>query len=127
VASLGLTSGAALAHDIYSTLPQRDKNGEPTGTLCCGGTDCEAVSYEINPDGSAYFMPTKNVQGRVLVPRDKITWMAVPGGEYSEAHWCGRKRHVGSAWGSSDDPAPGGDQPDETFWTYCAFIAPGGV
>jgi hypothetical protein len=114
--------GLVSAHDIYTTLKQPDGVA-----LCCGGTDCEAVAYKILPTGDAIVSPRKNVQGEVLVPKDKITWMQVPGGEYSEAHWCGRKRYSGTAWGSVNDGATTPDQPDPTFWTYCAFIAPGGV
>lgn len=119
-----ILAAKAHAHDIYTDLHY---GGAATGRLCCGGNDCEPVAYRILPTGDAIFSPRKNVQGEVLVPKDKITWMAVPGGESSEAHWCGRKRLSGSAWGSVNDGKPDNEQPDPTFWTYCAFIAPGRV
>ena len=43
-------SNAALAHDIYSNL--RDRDGNP----CCGGQDCEPVKALPLPNGS-YYLP----------------------------------------------------------------------
>jgi hypothetical protein len=43
-------SSAALAHDIYSTLRDRD------GHLCCGGQDCKPVEAVGLPDGSSRFI-----------------------------------------------------------------------
>jgi len=51
--SLGLWSEASntvLAHDIYSTLRDRD------GHLCCGGQDCKPVEPIVLPNGS-YYLP----------------------------------------------------------------------
>ena len=45
-------SSTVLAHDIYSTLRDRD------GNLCCGGQDCEPVEATVLPDGS-YYVPAK--------------------------------------------------------------------
>jgi hypothetical protein len=116
------TGSRVHAHDIYSTL----RDG-PTGTgqLCCGGDektgDCEAVRYEINVDGSAIFTSRRYGGASVLIAHDKITWLPVPGGEANEAHWCGVPR-------TKVFLAPvNNENPDPTFWTYCAFIAPGGV
>lgn len=116
-----MTTIGANAHDIYTHLRE---GGVPTGQLCCGGDpntgDCEAVRYQMNPDGSATFF-SRRYGVSVLIGADKITWMAVPGGEHSEAHWCGKSRQIVSG-------APIDDRnPDPAYWTYCAFIAPGGV
>jgi hypothetical protein len=43
-------SNAALAHDIYSGLRDRD------GDLCCGGQDCKPVKAITLPNGS-YYLP----------------------------------------------------------------------
>jgi hypothetical protein len=63
--SLGLCSGASnivLAHDIYSTL--RDRNGG----LCCNGQDCKPVEATALPNGS-YYLPTTNE----VIPADMAT------------------------------------------------------
>lgn len=109
----------AHAHDVYNQLRSA------TGQLCCGGDpvtgDCEGiVSPHENVDGSATFF-SKRYGASVLVAKDKITWLPVPGGEDYEAHWCGVPRaKVPLAPVNDDNPDPG-------FWTYCAFWAPGGV
>jgi hypothetical protein len=43
-------SSSVLAHDIYSTLRDRD------GHLCCGGQDCKPVDAFVLPNGS-YYLP----------------------------------------------------------------------
>jgi hypothetical protein len=43
-------SSTVLAHDIYSTLRDRD------GKLCCGGQDCKPVQVTVLPDGN-YYLP----------------------------------------------------------------------
>jgi len=43
-------SSTVLAHDIYSTLRDRD------GHLCCGGQDCKPVQAVVLPDGN-YYLP----------------------------------------------------------------------
>src|SRR6516165_402392 len=43
-------SNAALAHDIYSNLRDRE------GNLCCGGQDCAPVKALALPNGS-YYLP----------------------------------------------------------------------
>lgn len=108
------------AHDVYTQLRST------SGQLCCGGDpvtgDCEAIGsrYTIEPGGDAVFVSSR-YQARVKIGRDKITWLPVPGGEDSEAHWCGVPR-------TKVNLAPVTDEnPDPSFWTYCAFIAPGGV
>jgi hypothetical protein len=108
------------AHDVYTQLRST------TGQLCCGGDpktgDCEAIgtNYRIEPDGTAVFSSAR-YGATVRIGKDKITWLPVPGGEYSEAHWCGVPR-------TKVFLAPVTDEnPDKAYWTYCAFIAPGGV
>jgi hypothetical protein len=43
-------SNTVLAHDIYSTLRDRE------GHLCCGGQDCKPVQAVVLPNGS-YYLP----------------------------------------------------------------------
>ena len=43
-------SNTVLAHDMYSTLRDRD------GNLCCGGQDCKPVKALPLPNGS-YYLP----------------------------------------------------------------------
>jgi hypothetical protein len=114
------TTRPLLAHDVYTQLRST------TGQLCCGGDpvngDCEAIGsrYRIEPGGDAIF-ESGRYHAQVRIARDKITWLPVPGGEDSEAHWCGVPR-------SKVYLAPvNQDNPDASFWTYCAFISPGGV
>jgi hypothetical protein len=129
-----LFAPAAQAHDIYKGLHE---GLVPEGQLCCGGDpvtgDCEAVgtAYEVLPDGSAIFT-SERYKRQVHVSKEKITWAFVPTGEFSEAHWCGKPRQSttsgyapGSGYGMT--APPDAVQPDPETWTYCAFIAPGGV
>jgi hypothetical protein len=118
VIAAGVQSSAA--HDVYTQLRST------SGQLCCGGDpvtgDCEAIglNYRIEPDGTAVFSSAR-YGATVRIGRDKITWLPVPGGEESEAHWCGVPRYKVFL-------APVNDEnPDNAYWTYCAFIAPGGV
>ena len=63
--SLGLwseVSNSALAHDIYSTLRDRD------GHLCCGGQDCRPVEATVLPDGN-YYLPRSDE----IIPADMAT------------------------------------------------------
>ena len=48
VAAIALlcTSSTVLAHDIYSSVRDRD------GHLCCGGQDCKPVEATVLPDGN---------------------------------------------------------------------------
>ncbi|MFO1148895.1 MAG: hypothetical protein U1E62_11025 [Alsobacter sp.] len=117
LATLALTSvpnAPADAHDIYTRLRDR------SGYQCCGGDDCEAIGsdFRVRPDGSVV-MHSRRQGTWIAVAPDKITWLVVPGGEASEAHWCGRPRGAAEA-------GLGADQPDDGFWTYCAFVAPQG-
>ena len=55
-------SGSVLAHDIYSTLRDRD------GSLCCGGQDCRPVQAVVLPNGS-YYLPASGE----TIPADMAT------------------------------------------------------
>ena len=55
-------SSTVLAHDIYSTLRDRD------GHLCCGGQDCKPVEAVGLPDGDYYLPATDEV-----IPADMAT------------------------------------------------------
>src|ERR1700758_4290264 len=55
-------SSTVLAHDIYSTLRDRD------GHLCCGGQDCMPVEATVLPDGNYYLPKTGEV-----IPADMAT------------------------------------------------------
>lgn len=119
---LGLHTPAK-AHDIYNRLYEK---GEPNGRLCCGGDpvtgDCEGIAnYEVLPNGDALFVTQRYGGKTVRIGKEKIGWMMIPGGEAFEAHWCGVPRTKVYLAPVQDD------NPDTEFWTYCAFIAPGGV
>ena len=62
--SLGLWSEVSnsVAHDIYSTLRDRD------GHLCCGGQDCRPVEATVLPDGNYYLPRTGEI-----IPADMAT------------------------------------------------------
>jgi len=57
VAAIALlcTSSTVLAHDIYSSVRDRD------GHLCCGGQDCKPVEATVLPDGNYYLPGTDEV------------------------------------------------------------------
>jgi hypothetical protein len=98
----------AAAHDVYTGLRS------PAGRLCCGGDDCEVIEQvSVHRDGSATFL-SRRFRTAVRVPNDIITWIAVPGGH---AHWCG-------AAYQADNP---NDAFETLFFTFCAFIDPGGT
>src|SRR6478609_2740888 len=89
---LALTA-PCVAHDAYTGLRS------PAGRLCCGGDDCEVVEQvAIHSDGSATFLSARH-GAAVRVPRDVITWMAVPGGH---AHWCGAAYHAQNSTDASE-------------------------
>lgn len=119
-----LLSSTAYPHDIYSGLTQ---NPYPM-VSCCSGNDCEGVEWSgvtIHIDGSATLYSKRNGNS-VLVAAGRIKWDALPmdlEGRVYPAHWCGVKRSKIEA----GETAPTDDQPDPNYWTYCAFIAPGGA
>jgi hypothetical protein len=106
--------GRSHAHDIYTN--QREK-GLPTGFPCCGGDpetgDCEAVQYRMLPNGDAV-VTSNRYKRQVLIAGPRIAWMTIPGGEWSEAHWCGKPR---SGMTSAQALPPDADQPDPETWT----------
>lgn len=109
----------AAAHDIYSDLRSN------TGVPCCGGEDCEPVSYRILPNGDA-LVSSKRYRATIRVAKERITWTAIPGSR-DEAHWCGAPRV--SYFGNGVRQPPLRYPPDDTdpaFVTTCAFIDPGG-
>ena len=120
-----LASATAHAHDGYQSL--RSNNGQ----LCCGGDpvtgDCEPLDdqdVQIFADGSASFY-SHRYKARVQIGREKIVWLPTgvldEKGQEHPIHWCGVPR-------SKVYLAPVNDEnPDKAFWTYCAFITPGGV
>ena len=57
-------SSTVLAHDIYSTLRDRD------GHLCCGGQDCKPVEAVVLPDGN-YYLPG-NCRPSALVGQNEL-------------------------------------------------------
>jgi hypothetical protein len=110
--------GKAKAHDIYGGVRS------PTGQLCCGGDpktgDCEAVNYRMSADGSAWFVSNR-YKAVVHVGASTIVWEPIPGSP-EEAHWCGVPRSRVHPNAPLDE-----SNPDKEYWTYCAFIAPGGT
>jgi hypothetical protein len=116
-------AGRALAHDIYSELRQPG-----TGFKCCGGVgpdaDCEALDFsQISERNGSFVIDSKRWGRPVLLGTGRIVFSGVPGEKPGTAgHWCGKPRTMaGYGWQTSDD------QPDPTVWTFCAYIAPGGV
>lgn len=112
-ALLVLAAQPAHAHDIYTPLKS------PTGQLCCGGDDCEAIDdYEVHIDGSVTIHSRRH-GASVLVDAGKVTWLPVPGGEQHPVHWCGKPRGIYAF----DTP----EQPDPAYWTHCLYVSPGGA
>lgn len=126
----------AYPHDVYRGL-QKDGSRDPNNSYspCCGGDpvtgDCESYEkggYQVLANGDVVFT-TKRYGGKVTVPRDKVVWLPV---DDKEAHWCGKPR-ANMATGYSTGGVTMGnqqitaEQPDPVYWTYCAFVAPGGV
>lgn len=126
----------AYPHDVYKGL-QKDGSRDPNGSYspCCGGDpvtgDCEALDehqYQVLNNGDVVFS-SKRYSAKVTVPRDKVVWLPV---DDKPAHWCGKPRanmSTGYSPGSSgvSTMSPTAEQPDPVYWTYCAFVAPGGV
>lgn len=117
-------AAAVMAHAPYDSFYSGGAPG--IGRWCCNGDlngttgDCAPATYEMLRDGSA-LMQSKRYPGRTIrVAAHRILWMALPGGEMYEAHYCGIPRTPGG-------PPPNVDDPDPGFITFCAAIAPGGV
>ena len=60
--ALLFVSNTVLAHDMYSSLRDRD------GQLCCTGQDCKPVEATVLPNGS-YYLPLTDE----IIPADKAT------------------------------------------------------
>lgn len=126
--ALALSPGpGAHAHDIYTGL----RTGQ--GTPCCGGDpvtgDCEALDegqFTVRADGSL-LVRSHRYAATVQVAAEKVTWLPLPpglDGKVHPAHWCGVPRAALQA----RYPVPVVPyNPDPAFWTYCAFVAPGGA
>lgn len=73
-------------------------------------------------NGDAIFYPLKYPGAAIVVPGDKILWMALPDPEAAkfEAHICARPR-------SEVSVAPSAEDPDPNYMVICAAITPGGV
>ena len=95
---------------------------------CCGDDpingDCEPVgsAFSILPNGDVLFTSQRH-RAKVLVARDKVLWMTLRGGEFSEAHWCGRRREE-LVQSELRVPPPTTLNPDPVFLTFCAIISP---
>jgi hypothetical protein len=115
---------AAKGHDLYKDFWSGGSRG--LGRWCCSGNaegtmgDCSPATYRMRPDGSAVMRPRQFPDREILVPKHRILWTTVPGGEAFEAHWCGRPKQPDGLYDVAEDPDPG-------FVTFCAAIAPGGV
>jgi hypothetical protein len=116
-------------HDIYADLFENGgyRNEGAKGLPCCGDDpingDCEPVgsAFSILPDGDFLFTSQRH-HAQIQVARDKVLWMTLRGGEFSEAHWCGRLRR--ELVQSEGVHPPTTLNPDPVFWTFCAMISP---
>ena len=112
----------AYPHDIYHGV--RDHRN----VLCCGGDpvtgDCEALEADqiVYRVGQNPRMFSRRYQAWITVSQDIVLPTAIPGDKGAAGHYCGVRR-VGALLTSPTTP----EQPDPMFWTYCAFVAPGGV
>jgi hypothetical protein len=117
----------SIAHDIYEGLKEDGSiQSGNSAQVCCSGDpvtgDCEAISeVRVNPDGSAVLYSNR-YRRRVIVASEKVTWMAVKGGEESPAHLCGVLRFT-----MSSEKPTNALQIDPDVFVYCAFVKPGGV
>ncbi len=119
---LGVT--VARAHAPYDKFYS---SGEPgVGRWCCNGNlegtagDCAPAAHTMLKNGDALMVSRRYPGKTIHVAAHRILWMALPGGEAFEAHYCGVPRTPGG-------PPPNADDPDPEFVTYCVAITPGGV
>lgn len=119
-AALSTAGMPARAHDVYTGLYDR------VGQICCGGDphfgDCEPLREDqvaVHPDGSVT-MQSRRYGTSITVGAPKVTWLPVRGSD-APAHWCGVPR-TRIELGPVDD-----ENPDPGYWTYCAFVTPGGM
>jgi hypothetical protein len=111
------------AHDIY-----RGVTG-PGGQLCCGGDpvtgDCERLEHEQirwRRDGTVE-MRSRRYGRTILIGAETVLPTGIPGDRDAAGHYCGVPRERVGRAGEAPTPA----QPDRDYWTFCAFVAPGGV
>lgn len=124
LAGLLILTGAKLAfpHDIYMSVKKR-------GIPCCGGQadtgDCEPLRDEqiqVNADGTVR-MYSRRYSAWILVSKELVDWDTIPGDKPEDAgHYCGKPKTGLSGYGTTDEI-----QADPGFFTYCAFVKPGGV
>jgi hypothetical protein len=115
----------ARSHDVYKDFWSGGAPG--LGRWCCSGNlegtagDCAPAEYTMNPDGSAWMVSKQHPGKHILVPRERLLWMAVPDPRAAayEAHLCIRPRSWGDVVTEAD--------PNPEFTIICAAIAPGGV
>lgn len=113
-----------MAHAPYDSFYSGGAPG--IGRWCCNGDlngttgDCAPATYTMLRNGDALMVSKRYPGKQIHVAAHRILWMALPGGEMFEAHYCGVPR-------TSGGPAPTADDPDPEFITYCVAIAPGGV
>ena len=115
-----VTWAPAHAHDIYIGL--HDKKGQ----LCCGAEDCFRAHWREKGEDFEFETAEKHW---VHVPRDRITWLPIPGDPGPAAddadywhygHICYR------AAGPNDNPQNVMSSDDgQEIILYCAFIPPG--
>ncbi len=104
--SILLISIPAHSHEAYSNL--RDAAGH----VCCGDADCEPVDdFAVHRDGSVSFV-SRRYKTTITVPAERVTRVSLPG---APAHWCGAERLDWTA-----------EELDNSFITFCAFVAPDG-
>ena len=120
IVALSLAALPCNAHEIYTGVKGKD------GQLCCGGTDCQATTYEERR-GEFYFFTREKTWLRV--PEDRITFLPVHGDEdvttHNHAHLCYRQ-------GTDADRMTQGDRilTDDhgaLVYLYCAFVPPGAI
>lgn len=133
-ATLCLLYSPARAHDHYGGVYEYNKP-PGQGRLCCGGDektgDCEGLmSDQIHESADGVTILSKRYQAKVFIPMARIQWdyprtqdgmPAFPHDVYA-GHWCGKPR---SDWPAGGKPTP--ENPDPNFFTFCAFMLPGGV
>ncbi|WP_460447847.1 hypothetical protein [Alsobacter sp. SYSU BS001988] len=109
-----------LAHDVYGDLRSRE------GNLCCTGDpvrgDCEWAEYRLLPDGDVEMLSHRH-RTWIHVAHQMVVWLPIPGSD-RPAHWCGVRR-MPVLPGQMSPLTP--ENPDPRFFTYCAFIDPGGA
>jgi hypothetical protein len=138
-AALAATASLAHAHDDWMGVYER--NDAATGRLCCGGSDdmndpssdCEHLTdSQLQYTADGVWILSRRYHAKVFVPNVKIHWdyprnattkEVTPMSPAYPAGWCGKPR--GTTWNSPSHFGP--DNPDPNFYTFCAFVLPGGT